>query len=308
MITKGFLPRIGILAVEQKDDMLYSLAREMASYRDISLQYFYQMKELCDQNGIQLVFVKAPTQYSPFWDGGKYLGTKQLADKMGIPFLDFNIGDDAVDIDWDTDVLDGGNHINYSGAMKVSDAMGQWLSNHYEWEDKRKNPSYSQWLEDYQEYKKEVNTNLLLTVSDFSDYMELLSETDYLIILSSKEDAMNQATEEQHEKLRKIGCDLSYRNNKCMLGNIFIWNQNQVILCEQSEQKLQYRFEWNQHQVEVESIPYDMGNSLRVVIDSIEYSQNARGMNVIVYDLEGGQVIDSCYFDYDTEANFNVYR
>jgi hypothetical protein len=47
--------------------------------------------------------------------------------------------------DWMTDSRDGGNHLNYSGAKKISVWLGNYLVKDYQLEDHRKDSRYQRW-------------------------------------------------------------------------------------------------------------------------------------------------------------------
>ena len=55
--------------------------------------------------------------------------------ETGTPFYNMNT------------VLDGQAHINILQAEKVSVLMGEYLTKHYTFEDKRNNPAYDEWKE-----------------------------------------------------------------------------------------------------------------------------------------------------------------
>ncbi|EKC70166.1 hypothetical protein LEA_07921 [human gut metagenome] len=48
----------------------------------------------------------------------RHNSTQALADKLQIPFIDFNTMSDQVSINWSTDTRDQGDHLNYFGAKK----------------------------------------------------------------------------------------------------------------------------------------------------------------------------------------------
>ena len=57
---------------------------------------------------------------------------------------------------WKTDSRDGGNHLNCYGAKKVSLYVGQYIKDHVQLEDKRQNPAYADWNDDYTAYIKHL--------------------------------------------------------------------------------------------------------------------------------------------------------
>ena len=50
-----------------------------------------------------------------------------------------------IPIDWQTDTLDRGDHMNYTGAQKVSAYLGSYLAERELFADKRSDPAFSQW-------------------------------------------------------------------------------------------------------------------------------------------------------------------
>ena len=64
---------------------------------------------------------------------------------MGVTYIDLNYMQEEVPIDWMTDTFDGGDHLNYDGAKKVSAYLGKYLNETGLFEDKRNNPEYDYW-------------------------------------------------------------------------------------------------------------------------------------------------------------------
>jgi hypothetical protein len=58
-----------------------------------------------------------------------------------------------IGIDWQTDSYDGGDHLNYAGAVKITDYMGRLLWDTGLFTDKRQEAAYATWntaLEEFQ--------------------------------------------------------------------------------------------------------------------------------------------------------------
>ena len=67
-----------------------------------------------------------------------------------------NMVDSKVDIDWNKDTRDAGDHLNYSGAVKVTKSLGEYINKNYDLPDNRNNPEYVKWNESLTRYLKKV--------------------------------------------------------------------------------------------------------------------------------------------------------
>ena len=107
--------------------------------------------ELCNEKGIALILVEMPSADS--WNYARHNAVNDFAIQHSIPFLDLNIDRDTFAFDWLTDTRDKGNHMNCSGAEKVTTYIGEYISENYSIPDHRNNEEYSiawnQALEDY---------------------------------------------------------------------------------------------------------------------------------------------------------------
>ena len=309
MVTKGYFPRQNVVPVTDYNPGMYQISdMEPYQYTQETIEYLQRMKNLCDERGIAFVMVKAPTHFSYFWDGSKSLAATQIAEQLGVPYIDFNIGEYAELIDWDTESLDGGNHINYAGAMKVSNEFGEWLTSHFSFEDKRIDPKYEVWNTDYEIYEKELALYTIKNATTFEQYMETMLKNDlykdYLLVISSKEDALNQITQNQSQLLSNIGNTLTYEQGGCAQANLFMSYQGNVLVQEQSDGELMVSMEQSGHHIELTSQPLYGGNYNSVIIDGVECSKNKRGLDIVIYDLENNKLVDSAVFDYTENSQF----
>ena len=119
-----------------------------------NVRSFEHILELCQEYGSQLVLVSVPSTYN--WNGKRHNAVAALAERMGIVYLDMNCMQQEIPIDWEMDTWDGGDHLNYTGAKKVTAFMGQWLADTGMFEDKRSQEAYSQWNRFLQEYLDSV--------------------------------------------------------------------------------------------------------------------------------------------------------
>lgn len=112
--------------------------------------YLKKIKELCDENNVQLLWIEAPAPKT--WNKTKHQEMTKLAVKYQIPFLDLNIYLKEIGIDWEQDTQDEGVHMNIYGAEKISNFLGKYLKENYPISDHRGQAMYQQWEQDLKEY------------------------------------------------------------------------------------------------------------------------------------------------------------
>ena len=116
----------------------------------INRAYFKEMIDYCWSIGATPVLFTAPNLAN--WNAARHNYIQNLANEMGLDFLDFNTPPYKVDIDWNTETRDGGDHLNYQGALKFTRAFGSLLTNTYGLIDHRGNEAYAHWDAAYARY------------------------------------------------------------------------------------------------------------------------------------------------------------
>lgn len=136
---KGFRMKWG---VRPADDSAYMEPTDnVAEVPELTKSVLAEMRDMCRAAGSELVIVSTPS--TKCWYTSRHNGAQAAADELGIEFIDLNTGDDAVAIDWDTDTRDWGDHLNYAGAVKTSQALAHILSERYGVPDHRDDPAYA---------------------------------------------------------------------------------------------------------------------------------------------------------------------
>lgn len=148
-VTKGFQIRKMIDSVEKTDYMKKSDKITEVPY--LNEYYVKKIKELCEKKGAQVLLVSSKTLRNMNY--GRHAGLQRMADRLELPYLDLNMIPE-IDIDWKTDTVDQGDHLNTAGAIKVSSYMGEYLVKNYNLKSHKNDPYYADWNNDLVEYKK----------------------------------------------------------------------------------------------------------------------------------------------------------
>lgn len=122
--------------------------------RPINLFYLKKMQKLCRDNDAELLLVSTPSTIN--WNTEKHNGIEAYADAQGLTYLDMNLLNDEIGIDWTEDSRDGGDHLNLSGAEKASAYFGAWLEEQYDLPDHREDSDYESWNLLLEKYQKDL--------------------------------------------------------------------------------------------------------------------------------------------------------
>ena len=90
-------------------------------------KYLDMMADLCEEKGIRLILIKAPSLY-PYWYGQWEEQVEEYAAGRGLTYLNFLELNEETGIDYTTDTYDAGLHMNLSGAEKLSVWLGRFLA------------------------------------------------------------------------------------------------------------------------------------------------------------------------------------
>lgn len=134
-------------------------SKKIKNISKMNLIYIKKIKQLCDSKNIKLMFYNAPTPAN--WNYEKHNGVERLAKDLKVDYIDLNVLYKDIKIDWKKDSQDKkGEHLNYVGALKVTNYLGEYLNSKYELPDHRLDNMYNSWNEDYKNFKNLVNENV----------------------------------------------------------------------------------------------------------------------------------------------------
>ena len=106
------------------------------TFGENSYKYLDMMVQLCKDNGIELILVKAPTIY-PVWYDQWEQQMVQYAQDNDLKYYNLLELSDEAGIDFQTDTYDAGLHLNVYGAEKLSIYFGNILTTEFGLTDRR---------------------------------------------------------------------------------------------------------------------------------------------------------------------------
>lgn len=138
----GYLMRIDVDGIEQ--------LRPGQSGKDFPLaqvcwDYLDKMRTLCEENGVELILMKAPTNTPQwYWYESWDQAVEEYAEKYGLRYYNFLNNIEEIGLDYTTDTYDQGGHLNLSGAEKLSKYFGNILTQELSLTDHRGDSTYEQ--------------------------------------------------------------------------------------------------------------------------------------------------------------------
>lgn len=109
--------------------------------------YLEKLTSLCEEKGIQLVLVKAPS-LSPVWYDEYEQQIADYAAAHNLLYINYLKLAKKLDIDYETDTYDGGLHMNLYGAEKLSAHLGKVLKKKCGVLDRREDDEFTQVWDD----------------------------------------------------------------------------------------------------------------------------------------------------------------
>ena len=301
---------------------------QASQFVETPLYYLNKMIDFCNAHDIKLVLIKIPV--GPSWTSGDHNATQAIADQYGLDFLDYNFEPyiDEMGYNHAVDSADGGR-MNYFGARKLSLCIGKYLIENCNGTDVRNDQRYSFMKEQEQEYDGEILAQLQRKeITDLKEYLnEALSNEDYEILITAKDDAANALTDETRGWLREKGFsvlpELSYRSSyygiidsgEVIAEDTDIYDPETDGLAAEidnniKEAELSINFDEEEPltiseegklpdgtSFKIESGGLFFGNKASCLINGVEYSKNGRGLNIVIYNKKKGSVADAAVFD-----------
>lgn len=144
-------------------------------------QYLSRMIQECKKRNIQvlLTYLPFPAVEDHQMDANRLY---DIAEQYEVPYINFS---DRQVVKYETDLYDG-NHLNASGARKVTDYIGKYIAEHYDFSDHKKDEAYKRWQDDYTVYTETKASNLKQQRA-FDVYLMCLADKNYNVLLEVRD-------------------------------------------------------------------------------------------------------------------------
>ena len=135
--------------------------KKYMKYSDVSApilstnkKYLKEIAKFCKKHGTKLVLISTPSTKN--WNYQRHNTMEAISKDLGVDYIDTNLLRDDIPIDWKKDTKDKGDHLNYKGAVKLTNYIGKYLDDTKLFKDKRNDPSYDNWNTCLDKFEKQV--------------------------------------------------------------------------------------------------------------------------------------------------------
>lgn len=277
----------------QEDDNIYNL-----QIPESNVEWLCKIKNLCDEYDIQLLAIKVPVVQWPWvsrsaWSLYKYQEIRDLCKEYGISYCDF-MYDFDLGMDWTTDSSDGGYHLNWCGAYKVSDCLGRYLSDQYN----LVSVNDEQWDHDLVSYQKVRKVVELELEREFMSYINNLIDgcSDKVIFIVAADDMATGLSDEDVDILRELGLQTDF-STTIQNSYLAVIDNGKVVYEASGNRPLEYTGTISGKEYKMYSSGWYTYAQASMKLEDKEYAYNGRRINIIVYDDERNLVLDSVCFD-----------
>ena len=171
-------------------------------------EYLRKIIEDCQSRGIDVVLTHLPYPAKEH-DQMDANTVWYIAEEYGVDFLDFVAMDQVVD--YNIDLCDP-DHLNASGAKKVSDFLGRFLADHYDLPDRRTDSRYAGWQDILSTYNA-LKDQRLRDQQSLQSLLSLAHDNRYRTALYLSADSPAHANEQLNRLMHNIARDHIYEED-----------------------------------------------------------------------------------------------
>ena len=297
---KGYLPVFLTAEGEGYQPFREDHSVQRAEMNDVEIDYVKRIVDLCNNEGIQVLFLTTPTQD---WNVQRHETVLDYSNELNVPYYDMNLQDQFDQLygfDYYADGIDASGHANIVGGQKLTDYLGDIL--YYQLSIRGQEDV--QWDSTSEYYQKLIKEFRLKSITDIQEYFAALNDDDYTILVSVRDDASAGMSDNIRQIIEAMGLpelsELDFQQSY-----IGVWNGGLDSYEISGDSEIHYANSLENGTVvyEISSAGFQCGDNSRIIIHDIngykDYSRNRRGLNIVVYDAYDMAVIDSVVFDTD---------
>ncbi len=262
--------------------------KEIGILREDDQEYLEKIIQLARDNDIKLLFYIAPFPLSNT-DQQAFNAAKVYAEERQIPFINFNSIYQEIGLDYQVDMQDKHSHLNNTGAMKVTNYLGEYLSTHFDLPDRRGESGYALWEKDAALWENEKRNHALQLLQEKKTYLSALEEfarrPEYTVIVLGREQELFERISLKEEP---YGDSVPFQENV-----VWVLEDGKITYTASNKKDSLYHQELGSSDLEI----LCKDGTLSFRIDKAIGVKAADGLNIAVYDRLSDRLVDHIGFN-----------
>lgn len=270
-----------------------------------SLEYLGKISDLCRKNGAELLLITMPllSRYKNI-DQDEYekrinaaYALEAYASQNGLQYINLIDKGEQIGLIPETESKDG-LHINYDGAVKLTDYIGEYVSTHFAVNDHRNEKGYESFEKMYEAYLDYLPEGALKSANRLDVYLKWLSELDpdrYMIVMTYvKSEGLNPFVycSDQFEALG-VRTDHSF-SSITVIDEGRVVEERSVPYPEQfPDEGAGFHYTDEKRNLKISLQPDDQA----VIINGTNYIEEGSGFHIVVYDKVQNDLADCIGID-----------
>lgn len=285
---KGFKPSFGVTRYDKFPEVPDRIESRPPS--DKNREYLAKMVDLANKQQIQLAFIVVPYESWQTEDEQIYAWIEEFAENNNVLFFNGNRKLDEMDFDPAVDYAEG-SHLNYNGACKFTEYLGQWLEENCNTKDRRGDQLYQSWQE-YSDCWAEYHKNQELTrITDLETYIEAIkSDEQYMIFVSVDDNYKNNPFVSILNQLSVFNPD-DFEN-----GGTYVIEAGNLIYRTPDEPEYLWYVETGSSDI---AVTRDYGEQMKVLVNNKEQNNNYNDVTIFIYDKKLDMIADVIGYNSD---------
>ena len=269
----------------QNDNITSSqLDAEIIKYTDMIIQ-------LAQDHNTSLLFIKPPNptndkELAMNKSFGDYLKQNK------INFIDYNTIYNEIILDFNNDFKDNAHHLNLYGARKVMDHLIPYIIEHYNIPNRKNDPNYASWNEDYIKYARAINREEIRELTSFVDWKKQAFYDNYTVMISTHGDVLKKLPDTLKNDLKSFGLN-KYNTDKANMRYAAIIDDNKVFFEEISNKPVTYKGRMKN----IVNLLVSSDGKATISVSGKPRSKNKYGLNFVIYDKVNREIVDSIWID-----------
>ncbi|GAA6491818.1 hypothetical protein K280104A7_13820 [Candidatus Bariatricus faecipullorum] len=269
--------------------------------------YLRAIRDLCNANGIKFLLIKIPViqdpeVYTSAWTELRSNYVKELCEEYSINYLDLLYDNTEYALNYETDFLDGGGHLNVRGMINVSGFLGKYLIDEYGLSAKKNEELETKKVL----YDEKRDLALIRTESDFLTYFQRVLQykgQNWDIFITGTANMLSSINDDYKAQLASLGLQTDF--NQYTQGAYLAYIENDTVPYE-AYSSLTASYDCpleDDTMVHLEATGRENSWYTSITFpftdedgNAVNFTRHDSSLTIVVYSPEDEEILDSAYF------------